>query len=174
MKNISWGSIVRRWKNECAARVFLTPYDASEWDIFHIKNNQLIILFIIYLINIIIFDFSFESRNEKRKVVPKLRQEVKVDIVTSDDIKVYYTGRFQDFPARYMIKIDVSDKRYQTSLKKCYSARKARLEFKDSWSKDCQRQFRIPPEPLRCLLCTKFLCHYFSMVCFPQRKMTIL
>ena len=29
-----------------------------------------------------------------KKVVPKLRQEVKmkVDIVTSDDIKIYYTG----------------------------------------------------------------------------------
>ena len=36
----------------------------------------------------------------------KLRQEVKVkvDIVTSDDIKIYYTGRFQDFTARYIIK----------------------------------------------------------------------
>ena len=34
------------------------PYDASKWDIFHIQNNQLIILFIIYLINIIIFNFS--------------------------------------------------------------------------------------------------------------------
>ena len=31
------------------------PDDASEWDIFHIKNNQLIIPFIVYLINIIIF-----------------------------------------------------------------------------------------------------------------------
>ena len=43
--------------------------------------------------------------NEK-KVVPKLRQEVKmkVDIVTSDDIKIYYTGKFQDFTARYVIK----------------------------------------------------------------------
>ena len=43
--------------------------------------------------------------NEK-KVVPKLRQEVKmkVDIVTSDDIKIYYTGKFQDFTARYIIK----------------------------------------------------------------------
>ena len=42
--------------------------------------------------------------NEK-KVVPKLRQEVKVevDIVTSDDIKIYYTGKFQDFTARYII-----------------------------------------------------------------------
>ena len=37
--------------------------------------------------------------NEK-KVVPKLRQELKV---TSDDIKIYYTGKFQDFTARYMI-----------------------------------------------------------------------
>ena len=40
-----------------------------------------------------------------KKVVPKLRQEVKVkvDIVTSDDIKIYYTGKFQDFTARYVI-----------------------------------------------------------------------
>ena len=41
----------------------------------------------------------------KKKVVPKLRQEVKVDIVTSDDIKIYYTGKFQDFTARYVIKL---------------------------------------------------------------------
>ena len=42
-----------------------------------------------------------------KKVVLKLRQEVKVkvDIVTSDDIKIYYTGKFQDFTARYMIKV---------------------------------------------------------------------
>ena len=42
----------------------------------------------------------------KKKVVLTLRQEVKVkvDIVTSDDIKIYYTGKFQDFPARYIIK----------------------------------------------------------------------
>ena len=41
----------------------------------------------------------------KKKVVPTLRQEVKekVDIVTSDDIKIYYTGKFQDFTARYII-----------------------------------------------------------------------
>ena len=41
----------------------------------------------------------------KKKVVPKLRQEVKVkvDTVTSDDIKIYYTGKFQDFTARYII-----------------------------------------------------------------------
>ena len=37
--------------------------------------------------------------NEK-KIVPKLRQEVKVDIVTSDDIKIYYTGKFQVFTAK--------------------------------------------------------------------------
>ena len=106
MKNISRGCVVRRWKNECAARVFLTPYDASEWDIFHIKNNQLIILFIIYLIKIIIFKFSIYKCLMKKKVVPTLRQEmkVKVDIVTSDDIKIYYTGKFQDFTARYIIK----------------------------------------------------------------------
>ena len=40
-----------------------------------------------------------------KKVVPKLRQVVKVDIVTSDDIKIYYTGKFQDFAARYITKI---------------------------------------------------------------------
>ena len=27
----------------------------------------------------------------------------KIDIVTSDDIKIYYTGKFQDFTARYII-----------------------------------------------------------------------
>ena len=41
-----------------------------------------------------------------KKVVSKLRQgvKVKVDIVTSD-IKIYYTGKFKDFTARYIIKI---------------------------------------------------------------------
>ena len=41
----------------------------------------------------------------KKKVVPKLRQEVKVkvDIITSDDIKIYYTGKFQDFTPTYII-----------------------------------------------------------------------
>ena len=36
-----------------------------------------------------------------KKVVPKLRQEVKVkvDIVTSDDIKIYNTWKFKDFTA---------------------------------------------------------------------------
>ena len=51
----------------------------------------------------------------KKKVVPKLRQEgkVKVDIVTSDDIKIYYTGKFQDFTARYIIKV----KRHQPKIR---------------------------------------------------------
>ena len=42
----------------------------------------------------------------KKKVVPTLLKEVKVkgDIVTSDNIKIYYTGKFQDFTARYIIK----------------------------------------------------------------------
>ena len=41
----------------------------------------------------------------KKKVVPKLRQELKmkVDIVIIDDIKIYYTGKLQDFTARYII-----------------------------------------------------------------------
>ena len=40
-----------------------------------------------------------------KKVVPKLRQEmkVKVDIVSSDVIKIYRTWKFQDFAARYII-----------------------------------------------------------------------
>ena len=58
---------------------FLTHYDASEWDIFHLKNNQLIILFIIYLINIIINNVLINTIYKcfmKKKVVPNLRQEV--------------------------------------------------------------------------------------------------
>ena len=31
--------------------------------------------------------------------------EVKVDIITSDDIKIYYTGKFQYFTARYVINL---------------------------------------------------------------------
>ena len=44
----------------------------------------------------------------KKKVVPNLRQEVKVkvDILTSDAIKICYTGKFQDFTARYIIKTE--------------------------------------------------------------------
>ena len=30
--------------------------------------------------------------------------KVKVEIVSSDDIKIYYTGKFQDFTARYITK----------------------------------------------------------------------
>ena len=47
----------------------------------------------------------------KKKVVLTLRQErkVKVDIITSDDIKIYYTGKFQDFTARFIIDIGLSD-----------------------------------------------------------------
>ena len=46
-----------------------------------------------------------KKKKKQNKTVPKLRQEVKVkvDIVTSDDIKIYYTGKFQDFTARYII-----------------------------------------------------------------------
>ena len=57
--------------------------------------------------------FSFKSRNEKKKkkkVVPEIRQEVKVkvDIVISNDIKIYYSGKFQDFTARYIIMFFIS------------------------------------------------------------------
>ena len=42
---------------------------------------------------------------KKKKVVPKLRQEVKskVDIISSDDIKSYYTWKFQDLTAKFII-----------------------------------------------------------------------
>ena len=33
----------------------------------------------------------------KKKVVPKLRQEVKVDILISDDIKTYYIEKIPGF-----------------------------------------------------------------------------
>ena len=57
--------------------------------------------------------------NEK-KVVPKLRQEVKVkvDIVSSDDIKIYYTGNFQDFTARYIKNTFTTKSRLLTRLEK--------------------------------------------------------
>ena len=54
----------------------------------------------------------------KKKVVPKLRQEVKVkvDIVTSDDIKIHYPGKFQDFTARHIINFDLSPKKKISSI----------------------------------------------------------
>ena len=102
--------MLKKWVRSTS---FLTPNDASEWDIIHIKNNQLIILFIIYLINIIIFNFLSISAEWKKKVVPIWRQEmkVKVDIVTSDDIKIYYTGKFKDFTARYIINVIITFKK---------------------------------------------------------------
>ena len=58
--------------------------------------------------------------NEK-KVVPKLRQEVKVkiDIVTIDDIKIYYTGKLQNITARYILyeAINLSCYRYVATVK---------------------------------------------------------
>ena len=41
-------------KTSAQHKFFLMPYNALEWDIFHIDFNQLISLFIIYLFNIII------------------------------------------------------------------------------------------------------------------------
>ena len=59
------------------------------------------------LINIIIFNFFIYKCLMKKKVVRRLLQEVKVkfDIVTSDDNKIYFTGKFQDFTASYIIKL---------------------------------------------------------------------
>ena len=62
---------------------FLMHYDAFKWDIFHIKNYQLIILFITYLINVIIFYISIYKCLMKKKIVPKLRQEVKWKLISS-------------------------------------------------------------------------------------------
>ena len=58
----------------------------------------------------------------KKKVVPKLQQEVKVkvDIVTSDDIKICYTGKIQDFTARYIIKEESTSWFYQMMPKLYY------------------------------------------------------
>ena len=55
------------------------------------KNNQLIILFIISTLLMLLFLIFLSFSAQWKKVVPKLRQEVKVkvDIVTSDDIKIY-------------------------------------------------------------------------------------
>ena len=54
----------------------------------------------------------------KKKLVPTLRLEVKVkvDIVTSDDIKIYYTGKIQDFTARYMINKDNTARNIQSNF----------------------------------------------------------
>ena len=65
---------------------------------------------------------------KKKKGVPKLWQEVKVkfDIVTSDDIKIYCTRKFQDFTARYIINIISSFYNFtlavvRENLRYCYS-----------------------------------------------------
>ena len=36
------------------------------------------------------------------------KKNVQVDIVTSDDIKIYYTGKFQDFTTRYIINMYIN------------------------------------------------------------------
>ena len=56
----------------------------------------------------------------KKKVVSTLQHKVKVkvDIVTSDDIKFYYTKKFQDFTARYIIKRCICRKISRTYTKK--------------------------------------------------------
>ena len=66
----------------------------------------------------------------KKKVVPKLRQEVKVkvDIITSDDIKIYYTGKLQDFTARYIVKSILSNNV---------------LDYDVGWSFDSQKKSKI-------------------------------
>ena len=56
-------------KTSAQHEFFLTPYDVSEWDIFHIKNNQLIVLFIVYLINIVISNFSIYKCLMKNKII---------------------------------------------------------------------------------------------------------
>ena len=42
----------------------------------------------------------------KKKVVPKLRQEVKVKVhIVTTDIKIYYMGKIQGFTARCIINL---------------------------------------------------------------------
>ena len=56
----------------------------------------------------------------KKKVISTLRHKVKVkvDIVTRDDIKIYYTKKFKDFTARYIIKRCIRRKISRTYKKK--------------------------------------------------------
>ena len=86
--------------------------------------------------------------NEK-KVVPKLRQEVKVkvDIVTSDDIKIYYTGKFQDFTARYIINL-VSV--YVSSLPVAHISDASRRRLVVTGDSARAKLGRAPPDSLTC------------------------
>ena len=61
----------------------------------------------------------------EEKVVSELQQEVKVkvDIITSDDIKIHYTGKFQDFTARYIINIASKLQEYQIAKFDLFSLR---------------------------------------------------
>ena len=83
--------------------------------------------------------------NEKKKVVPKIRQEVKVkvDIVTSDDIKIYYTGKFQDFTASCIIKSFILPPLRDKFLQPL-------LNFFDSCSWEIHWYSRIICEPMNC------------------------
>ena len=74
---------------------------------FYSSYTLLALLFLIFRLKVEIITFDKCLIKKKKNVVPKLRQEVKVkvDIVSSDDIKIYYTGKFQDFTARYIIKL---------------------------------------------------------------------
>ena len=69
----------------------------------------------------------------KKKPVPKLRQEVKVkvDIVTRDNIKIYYTGKFQDFTARYIINIFILFACQETILPQWCSWMFGKVDFID-------------------------------------------
>ena len=51
--------------------------------------------------------------------------KVKVDIVTSDDIKIYYTGKFQDFTARYIRVINMSNSRQEPIEEHPYLGKKS-------------------------------------------------
>ena len=100
-------------KTSAQHEFFLTPYDASEWDIFHIKITSWLfyllytLLTLSFLILLLLFTINTIYKCLMKEVVPKLRQEVKVkdDIVTSNDIKIYYTRKFQGFTAWYIINL---------------------------------------------------------------------
>ena len=82
----------------------------------------------------------------KKKVVPKLRQEVKVkvDIVTSDDIKIYYAVKFQDFTVRYIIENDMNSLPVNPGCERSYE---------EIFRKYCSNQGPYSPTIFKNILC---------------------
>ena len=47
------------------------------------------------------------KRPIERSLLKTLWEKEKILVTTSDDIKIYYTGKFQDFTARYITQVFV-------------------------------------------------------------------